>query len=160
VSARSLGDGRVRRYRNVGITFWFNASYTLVFGLIAAGFVYGGVMVASHRSWIVIGGLLGLAAAWRFARALRSGIEVDRNGVTARSTIGRIQRARWDEVIRFEPVLRRDFFAIALVCSDGRRLFSSGCLFRRWSKNSGSEKMDRMVRALEAERATGGTQPG
>ena len=133
----------------------------MLFGLVAAGFVYRGVTVAGRRSWIVIGVLIGLTVAWRFVRALRSGIEVDPSGVTVRSTIGRTRRARWGEVIRFEPISRRDYLAVAVICSDGRRLFSSGCLFRRWGKNSGSGKMDRMVRALEAERAAmGWTQPG
>lgn len=98
VSVRSLGDGHVRRYRNAGVTLWFNASFTLLFSLVAAGFVYRGVTVASHRSWIVLGGLIGLAVAWRFVRALRSGIDIDLNGVTVRSTIGPTRRARWDEV--------------------------------------------------------------
>lgn len=85
----------------------------------------------------MIGVLIGLAVAWRFVRALRSGIGVDLSGVTIRSTIGRTQRARWDEVIRFELIPRRDYFAVAVICGDGRQLFSSGCLSRRWSKNSG-----------------------
>lgn len=161
VSISSLGDGHVRWYRNAGLTFWFNASFTLLSGLVAAGFAYRGVTVANRGSWIVVGVLIALAVAGRFVRALRSGIGVDLSGVTVRSTIGRTQRARWDEVTRFEPVPRRDYFAVTVVCSDGRRLLSSGCLFWRWGKNPAPEKMDRMVRALEAERAAmGGTQAG
>jgi hypothetical protein len=102
MSASSFGGCHVRRYRNAGITFWFNTSFTLVFGLVAAGFVYRGVTVAGRRSWLVVGVLIGLAVAWRFVRALRSGIGVDLSGVTVRSAIGRTQRARWDEVIRFD----------------------------------------------------------
>jgi Bacterial PH domain len=133
-----------------------NAGYSLALGLVVAGLVGKGVTDTRDWPWLVVGALLGLAVAWRFVRALRAGIGADAGGLTIRSVFGPTRTLPWSDIRGFELVRSQGGTSVAVVCRDGRRLFSSGCTFVRWPGNWGSEKMDALLRALEAERAADG----
>jgi hypothetical protein len=161
----SFGGGQLRWYR-FRDQIW-PRTFPIFAGAAGAAVLLmdRGTTVAGDGLGVPAGVLLGVAAVWVLVAGLRSGIGVGAGGVTVRSALGWSRRVSWQDVTGFGALEVPRWKAaggarmVAVVCRDRRPLTTAACFYQPWTKKSGYERVDEMLRALEAERAAAASSP-
>lgn len=134
----SWGGGGLRWYRHPSGGLWLT-------GLVCAWFfTFAGMSfawaVASAPAALAPAGVLAGAGVWLLMAGLRSGIGIGDAGVRVRNLAGLTRWVPWPEVERFEvicpPRWEGEAYAVGVICRDGRRLFTAGCLISGRPRNS------------------------
>lgn len=143
------GHQAIRWYRGDA----FNPGVLIGAAIAVIGLV--GVIFGSTLSIRIVGAVITAGGAYILLQTRRAGIGVLPGGVIVVSIFGRKDRIQWSEIEKFEairpPGSRTFGKAATVICRNRKPLFTYGCWVDT-NKPAKLEKLDQIVKALEAER--------